>query len=87
MTVQMAVRLDDKEASMFKAITKALGTTPSDAMRMMVSSFNRNGGFSQPMTLELPAETLEAMAEADVMLESGTSRFENAESMFESLGM
>lgn len=39
------------------------------------------------MTIELPAETLEAMAEADVILESDVSRFENAESMFESLGM
>ncbi|MEE1295431.1 MAG: type II toxin-antitoxin system RelB/DinJ family antitoxin [Bifidobacterium sp.] len=87
MTVQMAVRMDDQEAAMFKAITKALGTTPSDAIRMMVASFNRNGGFAQPMTLGLPAETLEAMAEADRMLEEGTGRFEDADSMFKSLGM
>lgn len=87
MTTQMAVRVDDNEAAKFKAITKALGTTPSDALRMMVSSFNRNGGFTQPLTLGLPAETLEAMTEADNMLSSDTAKFTDANTMFEELGM
>ena len=44
-TVQFATRVDEKQAARFRELTKALGTTPSDALRMFVSAFNANRGF------------------------------------------
>jgi DNA-damage-inducible protein J len=44
-TVQVATRIDEEQNRKFRAITKALGTTPSDALRMFIASFNAEGGF------------------------------------------
>ena len=45
MSVQLATRVDDDQAARFRDITKRLGTTPSDAMRMFIATFNEHGGF------------------------------------------
>ena len=54
MSVQLAARVDDDEAETFREITKALGTTPADALRMFVSAFNDSRGF--PYEVRLPRE-------------------------------
>ena len=38
--VQLATRVDDAVGETFKSLTKQLGTTPADAMRMFVMAFN-----------------------------------------------
>ena len=42
---QAATRIDAEQYELFKATTRQLGTTPSDAIRMFIYSFNDCGGF------------------------------------------
>jgi len=42
---QIATRVAEDDERRFREITRALGTTPSDALRMFVSAFNLAGGF------------------------------------------
>ena len=44
-TVQVAVRLDSEQHELFRSLTRQLGTTPADALRMFVYAFNAAGGF------------------------------------------
>lgn len=43
--VQVVVRLDNKQNELFRSLTKQLGTTPADALRLFVYVFNAAGGF------------------------------------------
>lgn len=64
MSMQLATRVDDEQGELFKETAKRLGTTPSDALRMFVASFNACGGFpyevrlSEPLSVE-PFQTEE----------------------------
>ncbi|MDR1431242.1 MAG: type II toxin-antitoxin system RelB/DinJ family antitoxin [Propionibacteriaceae bacterium] len=42
---QVATRVDEAEDRRFREITRAIGTTPSDALRMFIAAFNAAGGF------------------------------------------
>ena len=53
--VQLATRVDDAVGETFKSLTKQLGTTPADAMRMFVMAFNANQGFPYEVRLKQPA--------------------------------
>jgi len=55
---QIATRVAVDEERRFREITRALGTTPSDALRMFVSAFNLAGGF--PYTPRLRPVEVEA---------------------------
>ena len=44
-TVQLATRVDQTQDRLFRDITRRLGTTPADAMRVFVSAFNQHRGF------------------------------------------
>lgn len=59
-------KVTDAEKSKFVATCESIGTTPSNAIRMFVSAFNRRGGFpfdpSNPYGFS--AETLKAMDDA-----------------------
>lgn len=62
--ISSKLRSDEKRT--FIEICDSIGTTPSNAIRMFVSAFNRRGGF--PFDLSNPygfnKETLAAMADA-----------------------
>lgn len=60
MSAQLATRVDEHEAELFRENTRLLGTTPADAMRIFVSSFNAHRGF--PFDVRLPEPTVEAFA-------------------------
>ncbi|MBT1178245.1 type II toxin-antitoxin system RelB/DinJ family antitoxin [Bifidobacterium vespertilionis] len=57
MSIQIATRVDDDQAAMFKETTRRLGTTPSDVLRMFISAFNEHRGF--PYDVRLTRETQE----------------------------
>ncbi|MDR1291906.1 MAG: type II toxin-antitoxin system RelB/DinJ family antitoxin [Clostridiales Family XIII bacterium] len=57
-TVQIATRIDEEQSRRFRTITKALGTTPADALRMFVASFNAEGGF--PFETKIKMYSVEA---------------------------
>jgi DNA-damage-inducible protein J len=57
MSIQIATRVADDQAELFKETTKQLGTTPADALRMFVSAFNDYRGF--PYEVRLPKENAE----------------------------
>ena len=59
--IQLATRVSDDQARQFKAYTAALGTTPSDAMRILIAAFNQNKGF--PCEIRLKREDLVAAEE------------------------
>ena len=44
-TKQLATRIDEEQEREFREITRKLGTTPSDAMRMFITAFNACRGF------------------------------------------
>lgn len=58
MATQIAVRLSDKERKEFEQNTAALGLSPQSAIRMFISQFNYDKGFSQPMTRKNSRENL-----------------------------
>ena len=41
MNIQFATRVSDEQARKFMAYTAALGTTPSDAMRILIAAFDK----------------------------------------------
>ena len=47
---QIATRVNEHEYEVFRATTKNLGTTPSDALRMFIFAFNEHKGF--PYTVQ-----------------------------------
>lgn len=62
--VQLATRVDDASGEMFKSITKRLGTTPADAMRMFVMAFNANQGFPYDVRLSSSSKPFRTEDEA-----------------------
>jgi DNA-damage-inducible protein J len=58
--VQIATRVDEEQGKKFRAITAALGTTPADALRMFIVTFNARGGF--PYETRLDSQEIEAFA-------------------------
>ena len=56
--VQLATRVDDSVGAEFKAITKQLGATPADAIRMFVLAFNAERGFPYKVKLREQPEPL-----------------------------
>ena len=67
-TESISAKLRKDEKDRFSVICDEIGTSPSNAIRMFVSAFNRRGGFpfdpSNPY--EFDAETLAAMDDAVV---------------------
>ena len=63
MTVQIATRVDDKQAELFRQTTKQLGTTPADALRMFINTFNDYRGF--PYEVRLPHTDTEPFSTED----------------------
>lgn len=61
--VQLATRVDDEDGKTFKDLTKRLGTTPADAIRMFVMAFNANRGFPYEVRLS-DAQPFESEKEA-----------------------
>jgi antitoxin component of RelBE/YafQ-DinJ toxin-antitoxin module len=64
-TVQLGIRLDEKEKREFEANANALGMSGATAIKMFIAKFNRDKGFDYPMTLDkvskLPEEVEKAM--------------------------
>lgn len=60
MSSQVATRVDNREAELFRENTRLLGATPADAMRIFVSSFNAHRGF--PFDVRLPEPKVKAFA-------------------------
>lgn len=62
----LSTKVTDAEKQQFVSTCDEIGTTPSNALRMFVSAFNRRGGFpfdpSNPNGFN--RETLEAMDDA-----------------------
>lgn len=44
-TVQLATRVDVAQDERFRELTRELGTTPADAIRVFISEFNNHRGF------------------------------------------
>lgn len=55
MTVQIATRVDERDAAAFRDYARRLGTTPSDALRIFIAAFNEHRGFPFDIRLEQPA--------------------------------
>ena len=63
-TVQIATRVDAQQSQEFREITKAIGTTPADALRMFIAKFNAEGGFPYDVKLNKTVEAFENEDEA-----------------------
>ena len=84
--VNARVRSDERDT--FYRICEAIGTTPSNAIRMFVSAFNRRGGF--PFDTSNPygfnAETLQAMDDA-VSGHNLSGPYDSVEEMFAAMDL
>lgn len=58
-TIQIATRVDEQQIKRFREIAKAIGTTPSDALRIFIASFNSEGGFPFEVKLKKPVEAFD----------------------------
>ena len=63
-TVQIATRVDITQNKKFREIAKAIGTTPSDALRIFIASFNSEGGFPFEVKLKRTVEAFDSEEEA-----------------------
>ena len=92
MLKQASVRIEEEQYDLFKETADKLGTTPTDALRMFIYAFNRDGGFPNNMSLNLsrippqfrktytPEELAERMRQADADIEAG--KFATHEEVF-----
>ncbi|MDR1427256.1 MAG: translation repressor RelB [Bifidobacteriaceae bacterium] len=55
-TVQLATRVEREQDRRFREITRRLGTTPADAMRVFIAAFNQRGGFPFDVRLNAVVE-------------------------------
>ncbi len=60
---QAATRIDDEQYELFKATTRDIGTTPSDALRMFIYAFNEHRGF--PYEVRTTKPVVEAFGTED----------------------
>jgi DNA-damage-inducible protein J len=63
-TVQIATRVDEQQSRKFRELTQALGTTPSDALRMFIAAFNSEGGFPYDLKVKQSIEAFDNEDEA-----------------------
>jgi DNA-damage-inducible protein J len=59
--VQIATRVDETDYRQFETVSKQIGTTPANALRMFVSAFNQAGGF--PYQPQVATPTVEAFCD------------------------
>jgi len=67
-TSRIAIRLDDKEKHEFEQNAKAIGITTSSAIKMFIAKFNRDKGFSYPVTAKKSIETRKLPEEVEKAL-------------------
>lgn len=84
------VKIDHSDKLLFTELTRQLGTTPSNAVRMFVRAFNEHQGFpfdtSRPYRMS--AEVQAAYDEADTVIKNGTAkRYKNASELRADLGL
>jgi len=63
-TIQIATRVDEQQNRKFREITRAIGTTPADALRIFIASFNTEGGFPFDVKIKKTVEAFENEEEA-----------------------
>ena len=63
-TVQIATRVDEQQNRQFREITRAIGTTPADALRMFIATFNSEGGFPYELKVKKMVEAFDSEDEA-----------------------
>ena len=62
---QATTRVDDEEYELFQRTAASIGTTPSDALRMFIISFNDYHGFPYPVqSRRMSLEAFETEEEA-----------------------
>ena len=66
MNIQFATRVTNEQAEKFKTYTAQLGTTPSDAMRILIAAFNQNKGFPCEIRLNSDAPEVTTSKSSEV---------------------
>lgn len=84
----VTIRIDDTTKRDVSNISKELGLDISAVTRAFYKQIQRENRIPLNLGFDIPNdETLEAMREAEEILESGQHRFKNSEEVFESLGI
>jgi len=76
-TVQIATRVDEQQNRQFREITRAIGTTPSDALRIFIASFNSEGGFPYEIKIKKTVEAFDSEDEATLFATRASRRLIN----------
>lgn len=85
-TSALHMRIDTDLKNDTECLLKQLGMTPAEAVSIFFSQLILNQGLPFPVKIpKYNRETLEAMEESKKIVESGKSRFESVEEMFEDL--
>lgn len=87
-TTNLNIRIDTELKKQAEQLFSELGMNMTTAINVFVRQAVRQGSIPFAIKLEVPNnETLEAMKEADELIKSGKSRFNNPEEMFKDLGI
>ena len=85
-TASMYVRIDPKIKSEVEAIYSRYGMSITDAINVFLYTSRNVGGLPFDLRPSVPnAETLEAIREGEKIINSGKTRFDNAEDMLREL--
>lgn len=83
-TVLIHARVEPEIKEQAEILLKRLGVSTSEAINMFLNQIILNNGL--PFDVKIPnAQTLEAMAEGNFIIESGKGRFDNVEDMLKEL--
>ena len=85
MLKQASVRIEEEQLEVFRQTATELGTTTTEALRLLIYAFNRHGGFPYNMSMNLDSvpprfreklsdeEVLRRIRQAKASVESGKS--------------
>lgn len=84
-TVQLGIRLDEKEKQELERNAKALGLNAATAVKMLISQFNYDKGFSVPInrkaSLDTPAKLPKSIEKAMLLAAAEEAGVVNDESI------
>jgi len=63
-STQITAKVDKAQKAQFERITKSIGTTPANALKMFIIKFNNTQGF--PFELRMETQEAEDIADANI---------------------
>jgi DNA-damage-inducible protein J len=76
-TSALNLRIENEEKKRFVSLTKQIGLTPSDAVRVFIHRFNHDQGFPFPVNVRyapMSSDEIDEMAQIEAAIEAGKAQ-------------